>query len=316
MADDPKKPYGDVPYADPGYQKDGKKRYPLDTIEHVKAALSYIGKQKNAAEYSAADLAKVKAKIRAAAKKFGIDVSDSGQNSLPDQVEKEVAMSVERRYTPGLLELRANSEENGASGSIGGYAAVFRKLSRSLGGFVEELNPSVFARSASDGWDGVICRYNHDDNILLGTTKGGTLTLSTDEYGLRYDCIPPNSRADIVELVERGDINKSSFAFRTVEDDWTMTDQGYPKRSLISVELVDVAPVVSPAYTDTTAGLSSLARKFDADLDEVRSMAEDDELRKFFKRTDEKPRKPKTTLGPLARTQLLMRITDPYSDQT
>jgi HK97 family phage prohead protease len=67
-----KKPYGDVKYADTGYQKDKKKRYPLDTKEHVQAALSYIGKASNAGQYSSGDLAKVKAAINAAAKKFGI----------------------------------------------------------------------------------------------------------------------------------------------------------------------------------------------------------------------------------------------------
>lgn len=68
----PAKPYGKVTYADPGYQKDKKARYPIDTKEHVQAALSYIGKPSNASQYSSGDLAKVKAKINAAAKKFGI----------------------------------------------------------------------------------------------------------------------------------------------------------------------------------------------------------------------------------------------------
>ena len=68
-AKDPKKPYGDVEYADP---KNGK--YPIDTAAHVKAALSYIGQEKNAAEYplNGVTLASVKANIEAAAKKFGI----------------------------------------------------------------------------------------------------------------------------------------------------------------------------------------------------------------------------------------------------
>lgn len=76
------KPYGDVEYADPGYQEDGKKRYPLDTEDHVRAALSYIGQEKNAAKYSTEDLKKVKAKIEAAAKKFGI-----GERSADDDAE-------------------------------------------------------------------------------------------------------------------------------------------------------------------------------------------------------------------------------------
>jgi Mu-like prophage I protein len=73
-AADPKKPYGDVTYADPGFQADKKKRYPLDSEEHCRAAWSYISMPKNAAKYSPEDLAKVKAKIRAALKRYGAEV--------------------------------------------------------------------------------------------------------------------------------------------------------------------------------------------------------------------------------------------------
>ena len=45
-------PYGDVEYADPGHQGDKKKRYPVDTEEHIRAAWSYINQAKNAKEYS------------------------------------------------------------------------------------------------------------------------------------------------------------------------------------------------------------------------------------------------------------------------
>jgi hypothetical protein len=70
-----KSPYGDVKYADPGYQQDKKKRYPIDTEAHVRAAISYIAQSGNASQYSSANLAKVKAAIRRAAKKFGIEMS-------------------------------------------------------------------------------------------------------------------------------------------------------------------------------------------------------------------------------------------------
>ncbi len=75
-------PYGDVPYADPGYQSDKKKRYPVDTKEHAKAAWSYINMPKNAAKYSPEHLASVKAKIEAACKKFGVDVSKKSVDAL------------------------------------------------------------------------------------------------------------------------------------------------------------------------------------------------------------------------------------------
>ncbi|MGH3978093.1 MAG: DUF6582 domain-containing protein [Pseudonocardiaceae bacterium] len=74
---DPKKPYGDVEYADPGYQADKKKRYPLDTEDHVRAAWSYINQEDNAKKYSAADLKKVKARIKAAMKRLDIVVSEN-----------------------------------------------------------------------------------------------------------------------------------------------------------------------------------------------------------------------------------------------
>jgi hypothetical protein len=60
------KPYGDVEYADPGYQDDKKKRYPIDTEKHVRAAWSYINKPKNAGKYSADELTRIKNKIIAA----------------------------------------------------------------------------------------------------------------------------------------------------------------------------------------------------------------------------------------------------------
>jgi HK97 family phage prohead protease len=70
-ADDKPKdePYGDVQYADPGYQSDGKKRYPIDTPEHIRAAWSYINKAKNQEPYTAAQVEKIKGRIIAAWKK-------------------------------------------------------------------------------------------------------------------------------------------------------------------------------------------------------------------------------------------------------
>ena len=80
-ADNPKEPYGDVAYADPGYQDDGKKRYPLDTEEHCRAAWSYINMPKNAAKYDPKELKLIKGRIKAALKKYGVQVSDEASSS-------------------------------------------------------------------------------------------------------------------------------------------------------------------------------------------------------------------------------------------
>lgn len=220
----------------------------------------------------------------------------------------------ERRYTVGIVELRAHDSRR----AIGGYAAMFNRLSSNLGGFVERVAPTAFNGARGRDWPNVRARYNHDPAMLLGTSAAGTLRLQIDDTGLLYEVDPPQSRADVLELVERGDIRHSSFAFRTVGtdgDEWGTSDQGYPMRTLVNVQLVDVAPVgEEPAYPDATAGLRSLAQRFDADLDEVRSLAQNDELRKFFVRTDTngRPQKPKT-LGAAARMALLGKERDPWA---
>ena len=196
----------------------------------------------------------------------------------------------ERRFTSVPVEIRAGSSDKR---TIGGYAAKFDRMSQNLGGFVERIAPGFFNKSRGDGWPGVIARYNHDDNMVLGTTGGGTLRLSVDEIGLAYEADVPVARADVYELIQRGDVRQSSFAFIPFEDDWSTSDQGFPLRTLISGRLMDVAPVNTPAYEDTSVGLrsidgalESLARKFEADVAEVRKMAEANELTRFFKRTD------------------------------
>ena len=55
--------YGDVEYADTGYQEGGKPRYPIDTVEHIRAAWNYIHQEKNAAEYDAKQLKQIKNRI-------------------------------------------------------------------------------------------------------------------------------------------------------------------------------------------------------------------------------------------------------------
>lgn len=241
--------------------------------------------------------------------------------------------AIERRYLTLPVETRAA----GDTPKIGGYAAKWGKESRNLGGFIEVYTPTFFNKSKGDGWPGVMARYNHKE--LIGTVAAGTLSLRTDEVGLDYEVVPPKAASRLVELVQRGDVRYSSTAFRVMEDDWTTSDQGYPKRSLISGQLVDVAPVDDPAYYDTTsalrslanpeseqsvhlrdlglgpeAALRSLALKMSAEFDEVRELALADELRRFFVRTDDpayvrpKPR----IFGASAAAQLLARKSDPW----
>jgi len=135
----------------------------------------------------------------------------------------------ERRFTSVPVEIRAGTND---LRTIGGYAAKFMRMSQNLGGFVEQIDPAFFNKSRGDGWPGVVARYNHDDNMLLGTTGARTLRLGIDEIGLSYEVDPPASRSDVYELVERGDVRQSSFGFACLRGRLGHHRPGFPAANL------------------------------------------------------------------------------------
>lgn len=181
----------------------------------------------------------------------------------------------ETRYCAAPVEVRAADDVI----RLGGYALKFDRLSQNLGGFVERIAPGALTKTLRDNGD-VLCRFQHEDNYLLGRTLSGTLRLEVDDTGLLYEVdLPDTSYArDLAALAARGDVQHSSFAFRTISDDWGFTEQGFPLRTLLEMHLVDTAPVVTPAYLDTSSGLRSLAEVRGLDFDTVRAAAESDHL--------------------------------------
>lgn len=145
--------------------------------------------------------------------------------------------------------------------TIRGYAALFNTPSQDLGGFVESILPGAFDDVMKRGTD-VVALYNHEPMYLLGRESAGTLRLSVDERGLRYEIDAPESRADVVEAIERGEVRGSSFAFRCKGDGekWSRTQDGRQLREIRAVDgLFDVGPVLKPAYTATEAFVSRRA---------------------------------------------------------
>ena len=79
----------------------------------------------------------------------------------------------------------------GTAPKIGGYAAVFNREAVIAGMFREQIAPGAFTDAI--GRDDVRALFNHDANFVLGRTVSGTLRLSEDETGLRYDVTPPST---------------------------------------------------------------------------------------------------------------------------
>jgi len=140
-----------------------------------------------------------------------------------------------------------------------GYAAIFHREGDDSTEFTlwdgqtERIMPGAFDRALSESHD-VRALVNHDPNQLLGRTAAGTLRLSVDSVGLRYEIDIADTQAgrDAVTSLERGDLSGSSFAFSIPENGQKFTD-GY--RSILDVNLFDVGPVAYPAYSGTEAGV-------------------------------------------------------------
>jgi HK97 family phage prohead protease len=149
-------------------------------------------------------------------------------------------------------EMRAEPE----SRKVEGYALVFDKETR-LGWFTEKID-----RNALDGADMADVRalFNHDANIVLARTVSKTLTLEVDDKGLKYSFDMPNTTAgnDLLELIRRGDVSQSSFAFTVKEQQWIERSGEEDMRVITKIDaLYDVSPVTYPAYADTTVAARS-----------------------------------------------------------
>jgi len=161
----------------------------------------------------------------------------------------------EVRKSSGVIEQREfrmeSMEHNGDV--VRGYAAVYDSDSEFMG-YYEQIEKGAFDDVMNDD---VRAYYNHDENYLLGRVSSGTLRIGTDKRGLYYEVDLPNTTYanDLVELMKRGDINQSSFAFLIGQDRWEERD-GKTYRIIEKVSrLIDVSPVAMPAYQMATSEL-------------------------------------------------------------
>ena len=155
---------------------------------------------------------------------------------------------IERR-TFTVQDVEARQAEDGTM-RLRGYAAVFNDASVPLP-FKETIAPGAFRKTLSETPD-VRLLINHE-GLPLARTKNGTLTLSEDGRGLFMDAVIADTTEgrDLYKLVERGDVDQMSFAFRVIRQKWS---EDRSTRTLTEVSLADgdVSVVTYPAYPTTT----------------------------------------------------------------
>jgi HK97 family phage prohead protease len=170
-------------------------------------------------------------------------------------------MELERRDIPfeGVDEITVETRKDGQT-VLRGYAVVYDRLSLDLGGFRERILPGAFDKMLAKraGSRDLVSYFNHDPNLLLGRESSGTLRVWSDDKGVGFEVVPPVTRADVLELVNRRDVKGASFAF-TVEkggESWASDERGNTIREIREAQMYELGPVVTPAYPSTTAAVA------------------------------------------------------------
>lgn len=182
--------------------------------------------------------------------------SDRAQNwaqrqidALDAEADSRSKMKKIERRTYVVQDVEARQAEDGVM-RLSGYAAVFNDASVPLP-FKERIAPGAFRKTLSESPD-VRLLINHE-GLPLARTKNGTLTLTEDDRGLYFNAELADTQEarDIWTLVQRGDVDQMSFAFRVIRQNWS---KDKTERTLTEVSLADgdVSVVTYPAYPTTS----------------------------------------------------------------
>ena len=177
--------------------------------------------------------------------------------NLNKDERQSMTTTVERRVNTVEFDVR-NGEASADGMSFTGYAAVFDSPSEPLP-FTEYIREGAFKRSLKSRNE-IKLFMNHNTDVVLGSTRAGTLRLTEDSRGLLAQADLPDTSAgrDLSVLMKRGDVSSMSFGFSVPPkgDKWS---QDGSTRELHQIRLHEVSIVTGfPAYAATTASVRSL----------------------------------------------------------
>lgn len=162
-----------------------------------------------------------------------------------------------------LSDIETRASDDGKV-TIAGYAARFESLSVSMGGwFREKIRSGAFKESLKN--NNIRALWNHNMDLVLGSTKAKTLRLNEDEKGLRFELDLPDTQAgkDAAISIKRGDVDGMSFGFRVLKQEWDEKDPKNVVRTLVEVDLREISPTPFPAYPSTSVKVRSIEEDYE-----------------------------------------------------
>lgn len=190
-----------------------------------------------------------------------------------DKNKKEICSFIGGKCQPMIREA---AEGDLPSRTIEGYAVVFgveSRILRDMDGLTpyrEIIEPGAITEDLLSKQDVKMTMYHNREKLLARSRFGvGSLRLSVDEVGVRYEFEAPNTvdGDTALELVRRGDLYGSSFIFWIGMGDFTREkgkDGIYLHRVKNIRRIDDMTIAADPAYEQTNV----MAREAEEQLED------------------------------------------------
>lgn len=170
---------------------------------------------------------------------------------------------METRFTV-WTETQVETRDN-KSPTITGFASVFWNgepdTEYRTSQCVERIMPTAFDNALRSNQN-IMCYFNHNPEMVLGSTDSGTLTLSKENRGLKFSVPVLENDPDSVRAKAKIDnklMQGASFGFSVAKDGQEFRYEGETLvRYIHDVNLHEVSPVYNPAYGKSSVAVRSV----------------------------------------------------------
>lgn len=169
--------------------------------------------------------------------------------------------------------LKFRAQQEAGKKKIAGYFSVFDIVYQVESWLFEIMRNTAFDQAlalVARGERLVKALYQHNIENVLGSTKSQTLQLSTDTKGLWGEIDPPNNPLgqNVVEWMNRGDVDEASIGFFYVSTKWTQGEKA-DTIEVLEADLVECSVANFPKNQSAVLGLRARLPKEVEDKDLV-----------------------------------------------
>jgi len=148
-------------------------------------------------------------------------------------------------------------EDNTGILKVSGYANKTEQLSelmydkKSNRKFRELIKKGAFKKSIKNSSYDIDFLAEHNDKLILSSTRNKSLFLNEDDEGLFFEAtiVPTSWGQDYYKLIKDEILRNMSFGFIVIKDKWTYnTSKNEYLRTIEELELIEISVVRNPAY--------------------------------------------------------------------